>query len=152
MKIIFLDFDGVLNYQKFVLDRNRKIRNIEPYDSLELLDLRKVLLVKDICNNTGAKIVVVSSWKKMLSYSDVEKVLKDIGLPIIGTTITNEHGTRGKEIKDFIKENNIKNYIVIDDEIFNDYDEEILSRLIKTSFYEDGITYENVKEAILKLK
>ena len=152
MKIIFLDFDGVLNYQKFVLNRNRKIRNIEPYDSLELLDLRKVLLVKDICNNTGAKIVVVSSWKKMLSYRDVEKVLKDIGLPIIGTTITKEHGTRGKEIKDFIKEYNIKKYIVIDDEIFKDYDEEILSRLIKTFFYEDGITCENVEEAILKLK
>ena len=132
MKVIFLDFDGVLNCQKFVLDRNRKIRNVEPYDSLELLDLKKVLLVKDICNNTGAKIVVVSSWKNLLSYSDVEKVLKDIGLPIVGTTITKEHGTRGKEIKDYI--------------------EEILSRLIKTSFYEDGITYENVEEAILKLK
>ena len=54
-KIIFLDFDGV----------------ITTYASKWEIDNEKCLLVKKICDETGAKIVISSSWR----YSTVEKTI-----------------------------------------------------------------------------
>lgn len=58
MKIIFLDFDGV-------------ITNLE---SKYCLNNEKMELVKRICDETNAKIVITSSWR----YIDVKNTLKSI--------------------------------------------------------------------------
>lgn len=58
MKLIFLDFDGV-------------ITNVE---SKYCLNNKKMELVKRICDETGAKIVISSSWR----VKDVETTLKSI--------------------------------------------------------------------------
>ena len=55
MKIIFLDFDGVITTEA----------------SYSRLDLEKMKLVKKICDETGAKIVISSSWR----YNTLEKTI-----------------------------------------------------------------------------
>ena len=64
MKIIFLDIDGVLNafndfdemFLEFQLTGVKKV----------VIDINKVLRLKEIIDKTGAKIVLISSWKKYL--------------------------------------------------------------------------------------
>lgn len=80
-------------------------------------------------------------------YPLVEEYLVSKGLPIIGTTPM-INSQRGKEIKTYLKEHNIKDFIIIDDEIFKDFDDEIINRLVKTDFYQDGLEEQHVVEAI----
>ena len=57
MKIIFLDVDGELTYSNY---QNRETANI---------DIEKVKLVKEICDKTGAKVVISSSWRGSEDYT-----------------------------------------------------------------------------------
>ena len=47
MKVIFLDFDGV----------------ITTHDSKWKIDMNKINIINDICDKTDAKIAVSSSWR-----------------------------------------------------------------------------------------
>ena len=57
MKVIFLDFDGVLNSNIFVLDPKQKA----PF----FLEDDKMLLLKNIIEKTNAKIVLSTSWREV---------------------------------------------------------------------------------------
>lgn len=160
MKIIFLDIDGVLNCRNtFIEHYLKKKKFLKQYDvnsreyrvqsQLMEIDEDKLNLLIELCNITNAYVVVISSWKTLPCFKEVQQVLISKGLPIIGTTI-DDCFNRGEGIINYIKTHNIENYIVIDDDIFSDYNEEILSRLVKTSFYEEGFTQLH-KEKSLKL-
>lgn len=111
MKIIFLDFDGVL-----VLEADfRKAQR------------RCVEQLNRITNATGAKIVVSSTWR--LLHGDCKDLLKLWGVTgeVIGHTPTEPtskggiievHRSRGGEIQHWILENGFAgDFVVIDDEI-----------------------------------
>ena len=158
--IIFLDFDGVLNSIE-TLKRNNDNRLLYGYltnfipdlghfNLLQYYDFEKIQLIKMIINYTNAKIVVISSVKKFDIYPFVLEYLLNLGLPIIDMTDNLE--SRGLEIKSYVNECNITNYIIIDDEISASYDNELLSHLVKTDYYNEGITYEIAMEAIDLLK
>ena len=52
----------------------------------------------------------------------------------------------------YLKEHDeITNFIIIDDEVFRDFNE-LENYLIKTDFYNDGLTEEDAEEAIKILK
>ena len=53
MKVIFLDIDGVLNHTK----------TVRGWGKMRFVDTRKMLRVKEICDRTGAKVVISSSWR-----------------------------------------------------------------------------------------
>ena len=105
MKIIFLDVDGVLNSQNYLLNSNNKISNsINP---------KKITLLKEIVDET--------------------ELIR---------------GKRGEEIKLYLQKHpNIDNFVILDDEIFEDYDDYLLKHLVKTSFYIDGLTEEHIEQA-----
>ena len=105
MKIIFLDVDGVLNSQNYLLNSNNKISNsINP---------KKITLLKKLVDET--------------------ELIR---------------GKRGKEIKLYLQKHpNIDNFVILDDEIFKDYDNYLLKHLVKTSFYIDGLTEEHIEQA-----
>ena len=75
MKIIFLDVDGELTYSNY---RNSETENIDP---------EKVSLVKEICDRTGAKVVISSSWRMCDGiYNFLVKLLTDNGIDVVGKT------------------------------------------------------------------
>lgn len=77
MKVIFLDVDGELTYSNY--------RNKETSD----IDIEKVKLLKEICNRTGAKVVISSGWRGIPGhvphiYKILLNILSDNDIPVIG--------------------------------------------------------------------
>lgn len=154
MKIIFLDIDGVLNC------RFSKSR-IGFYIGI---DNDKVKRLREIVDATGAKIVLCSSWKDGWHFRNKEvqdehanyldRKLRREGLYIFDKT-TDKHHNRGEGIRNWIaKRNDVSAWIVLDDEVFTDYEEcGVIPHLIKTSFYMEngGLQTEHVEQAIYLL-
>lgn len=56
-------------------------------------------------------------------------------------------GKRGEKIKLYLQKHpNIDNFVILADEIFEDYDDYLLKHLVKTSFYIDGLTEEHIEQ------
>lgn len=130
MKVIFLDVDGVLNSDEF-FDNNK---------DNSYIDEKTVRLLKKAVEETGAKVVVSSSFRYTRSFGKVQEILLRNGITFDKTPFLDNE--RGKEIKQWIAEHSkiseelkdgseVEDYVVLDDDIFDDFDEEILSHLIK---------------------
>ena len=159
-KIIFLDIDGVLNSQNtfgdnheyskfFVKYMNGSIDDEMVYTMLDI-DLDKVFMLRDICNLTGDKVVVSSSWRRLKKYFLFEEKLTSLGIPIVGVT-PYINSNRGDEIRKYLEENEVDDFVILDDDIFKDFNE-LENYLVKTSFYEDGLTDEISREVVRMLR
>lgn len=116
-KIIFLDFDGVMDTGRFdkILLRNDQKRS-DIYGTIFDPDCIKNL--KKIVDKTGADIVVTSTWKMIMSLKDIMNMWNDRKLPgtVIGITPNISCLLRGDEIKKWLLEYPEKcNYAIIDD-------------------------------------
>jgi hypothetical protein len=119
------------------------------------IDIEKIILLKEAVNATGAIIVLCSSWRYTKKALLLKKLFLENGLVIYLTPfIQNE---RGLEIKKWLLDNPfVEEYVILDDEIFNSYDEELLKNLIKISnsngqSFGDGLMPEDVCEVIRRL-
>lgn len=147
MKIIFLDVDGVLNSND----------TEDTFKGFIGLDYSGIKLLREIVDATGCEIVLVSTWKlswdKNGSRPDslgayLDERLAQEGLVILDKTGGNMN-QRGHGILDWLSEHPTESWIVLDDEIFEDYEEcGILSRLVKTDFYDGGLKEKHVEMAI----
>lgn len=167
MNIIFLDIDGVLNdsetFKKDSLEkemlfnifpeseRNYNLEYLLARKKIEL-DLTKLFLLKEITTITLSKVVFISSWIKTKTFPLIEDYFDSLGIPIQGTIDPLLTRERGIGIKEYIKIHNINNYIIIDDEIFSSYDDELKTHLIHTDFFNGGLTVEQTDEAIYRLR
>ena len=70
MKVIFLDIDGLLNSDEY-FDKIKKMQ-IQGIESE--IDVNKVKLLKKAVDETGAKVVLTSSWR----YTKKAKELKEL--------------------------------------------------------------------------
>ena len=120
MKVIFCDVDGVLNSDDF----------IDSVKGKQDIDIKTVLLLKRAIEETGAKIVMDTSFRYTQSFLKVQEMLLQNGIMFDKTPfIDNE---RGKEIKQYLsKHKDIEDYILLDDVVFPDFDDELLNHLIK---------------------
>ncbi len=119
MKVIFLDFNGVL-------DTNETMNEINP-DNLQRL--------KRIVDETGAKIVITSSLKNNSLITGhiskgLQKIIEEIeqpGIEVIG--LTPQARSREEEIKLYLSQHQeIENYCILDD----DYEmEDLKDHLVK---------------------
>ena len=163
MDIIFLDFDGVLNSEGFFLMRNRNMQGLRMINiDVKTEEDEKVQwymwqlnpynldILKEIVNETNSNIVVTSSWKKLKYFNRVRKELINLGIPIIGRTYDLGYD-RGHGIKEYLITNKVDNYVILDDDKFGDYDEELLSHLVKTEFI-NGLTSREKEKALKILK
>lgn len=104
MKIIFLDIDDVLN-----------IKWKPKWDKLAVSNLNEII------KNTGAKIVITSTWRiayDLLKLKDIFEKQGIVGDVISTTPILSMD--RGYEISQWLRENkSVDNFVVIDDKISN---------------------------------
>ena len=130
LKIIFLDFDGVITW----------------FGSRWNVDPKKVALLEEVLKTTGAKIVVSSSWRvgcrdgkdfvdKMFSSwrSQVSTQERDSLFIESIIDVTDSHGSaRGDEIKRWLEahEDEVETYVILDDD--NDMLEEQLFNFVQT--------------------
>jgi hypothetical protein len=107
MKVIFLDIDGVLNVIPQGRDQYGSIFHPQFEDNLQYL-----------IEQTKANIVISSTWR----YSGLkvmQNMWRDRGLPGNIINITPIHFNsryRGEEIDAWLKENQVDNYVIIDDD------------------------------------
>ena len=131
MKVIFLDFDGVITIPpKWHLNAN------------------KIKWIKKIVDETGAKIVVSSSWRMNSVEETIDKMIRHpkicprnkMLLWFVDNLYDVTHtykGLRGQEIKDWLNEHpEVENYVIIDDD--GDMLDEQIYHFIQTN-YEHGI-------------
>lgn len=146
MKVIFLDFDGVLNSEKFV-------RNCRGYGVI--IDSSRMTLLKQITDATNARIVLSTSWREHWDvnkeYCDetglhIDEIFKEYEIEIFDKT-PQLSTDRESEIKAWLDEHkNTKNFVVLDDAFLSaDF---LNSHFVKTSNYRDGLDERNVKDAI----
>lgn len=90
MKIIFLDIDGVLNFQSHYealritkkelkkAVKSEKIQRFEYYsESINFDALKRIEL---LCEKTGASIVISSTWRKSMNPEQLNEVFRYCGL------------------------------------------------------------------------
>lgn len=151
MKIIFLDIDGVLNF--------KECNSI--FDEYYFVDDEKLMILKEIINQTGAKVVLSSDWKigwihrdegivspKSKRFIALEEKMNEFGITLFSKTPIGNQDYRGDEIKSWIEQwggEKIENFVIIDD---MDDMRPYKNKLVKTSFLKGGLQYAHMEKAI----
>lgn len=124
--LIFLDIDGVLNntvYFEYTKEEKATRPNFDP---------RCIKLLNRLCEETNAKIVITSTWRKGRSVDELQELFEKEGFngEIIDKTrdlmgCNTDFIVRGNEIYDWIRNNpqkigcayfDYKKYVILDDD------------------------------------
>ena len=138
MKVIFLDFDGVIN-------------NWYKFDGV---DTRHLDILKEIIDITGAKVVATTSnkynyqlghvtYEQSSLYQNYIKVIEEYGITIDDLTPC-INGYKDTEIKEYVKENDVTDYVIIDDEYISD---ELRPHQVFLDLYK-GVSSEHINPVI----
>ena len=118
MNIIFLDIDGVLRTHKSDLEWSQCLGIPIPLNVYERnFDKKIVSYINEIGGYTRAKIVVTSTWRIKHSLEELKMIFRDNGILVDVIGKTDICLNRGEEIKQYIIDNEIENYVVIDDQV-----------------------------------
>lgn len=149
IKVLFLDIDGVLN-----TDRQQwhcQMNCITPIDEFGYeFDHKAVDNLATILEETGAEIVISSSWK-FLGLQTLQKMWEDRKLPGTILDITPDGKSKGWEIDEWLMEceSQINRYAIIDDE--NDILPKQLNHFVQTNS-QFGITCKDAERVITILR
>lgn len=150
MNIIFLDIDGVLNNSKY---RGDSIHDHKGWDQNCLNALEYI-----INNVEKLGFVLSSTWRMLYTLKEMEQMfIERIGYSpnFVGITPLNSKPdqssgiyisvTRGQEIAEWLADNDIDDYIIIDDD--RDMLPNQLCHFVKTSFH-SGLTMEHARRIV----
>jgi hypothetical protein len=151
VKVIFLDFDGVMDtaYYDHVLVSEGKA---ECDEFGAVFDPECVRQLQKIVEETGADIVVTSTWKVFMTYQDFLEMWKVRQLPGFVTDLTPSISRfRGDEIDAWLKEcgENCR-YVIIDDLDGSNFLPHQIPWLLVVNPY-NGLDDETAKRAICLL-
>lgn len=150
-KILFLDFDGVINCDAFRLSASNSknvITSLKEWIPTEFMDPVRIARINRILAATGAKVVLSTMWRKQYTIDTLKGFLKERGFEgevIDITPVKLSYVPRGKEIQMWMREQREKpiHFAIIDD------DEEagigFDRRFVHTP---DGVEDEHVEKAI----
>lgn len=124
MKVMFLDFDGVLNSHQSATfwHHNRDKQNIvtRPYREHEFCPIAISNMEELMRRMPDLKIVVSSTWRMGRSVEELKIVLASSPLmanAVIDKTLVFHEEPRGKEIKAWLdKHPEISHYVIVDDD------------------------------------
>jgi hypothetical protein len=111
---IFLDINGVLiPYNKKSDEDHHKFFDIDNKWSKEAIDV-----INKICDKYDTKVILISSFKRKRKFSEIKSKLKSQGFT--GKLVDKlkdyfGYKNRFRNIEKYINDNNIINYIVLDD-------------------------------------
>lgn len=148
MKVLFLDFDGVLTSEQHLIRVYRSDFHGEKpkFCPIACSNLRWILEQGDI------KIVISSSWRKHKTIEDLQSVLYDHGIinaEVIGKTPLFEGVKRGEEIEAWLKDHpEVTKYAILDD--FPDVLDHQRPHLVQTRF-DHGLMLKDAMEVCLIL-
>ena len=148
-KILFLDIDGVLN-----TDRQQwycQMNSIAPVDKFGYaFDSKAVENLATILEETGAEIVISSSWK-FLGLQTLQKMWKDRNMPGTILDITPDGDNKGLKIDEWLlkHEGQVSGYAIIDDE--NDMQPEQQEHFVQTNS-QFGITLKDADRVMTILR
>lgn len=145
-KIVFLDFDGVLNSEKYV-------RGCKEYGVI--IDPARIILLKQLIDATDAKIVLSTAWREHWDQDDkkcdtvgrrINDLFKQYRLHIFDK-IPSLGCCREDEIAAWLRNHTpVKNFVVLDDRFLSS--PLLLGHFIKTSNYRNGLEEADVKKSI----
>jgi hypothetical protein len=148
IKLVFLDFDGVLNSWEFV----RSDRYSGETGGRIKLDPLAVSRLNRLVTATGACVVVTSTWRIGKTHTQLCDLLHEVGFEGIVQGMTPHLARdkcRGLEIQQWIDDAPRYNVTVESFVIFDDDSDmfPLMDRLIKTSM-DTGLTDEHVERAV----
>ncbi len=153
IKVLFLDFDGVLNHRAHFasLPPGRKAVEVE-YDD-NSFDRACVSRLSTIVERTGCKIVISSTWRLLHSPGKNQRILRRHGFTrercIVGVTPDLHGRQRGHEIQSWLDEHpDVEAFAIVDD---NSDMAHLLPHLVQTSF-DTGLQDEHVERVVQMLK
>ena len=158
-KIIFLDFDGVLNNLPLIFKANEDFPDANYTDddySKAMIGEEFVQKVNQITDATGADIVLSTSWRRIYGIDLLREWLKEKGLKadVIGETPTQDHcgfqfGTRGGEILEWMAVMDFDGpFVILDDLHKSEFSLPTLPAHFVQTKMAKGLTDENVEQAI----
>lgn len=146
MKVVFLDIDGVLNSEDYVYSYREYGIAIDP---------TRMVLLKQIIDQTNAKIVLSTSWREHWEKApnecgkiglQINSIFSQYNLEILDKT-PNLRTRREQEIWYWLNKNpQVKNFVVLDDMFL--CAEFLDGHFIKTSNHFDGLDEADVEKAI----
>lgn len=131
--LIFLDFDGVLNTEQYNAElaiNGQSGRDIWG----PLFDPRAVANLRLLIEETGAMIVVTSTWRYIHGLMGLKDMWKARSLPgniLAILPCDSLMSTRGEEIAEYLKNHKAASYVILDD--IDDFDETQIQNVIKVN-------------------
>ena len=150
MRVICLDFDGVLNsVGSFIYNNRLKLQGLtdtpthESFDPIACSNLQYILEeLPDV------QIVVSSSWRKYKTLAALQEIFKQNNLlpdRMVGTTPELPSRYRGDEIEAYLKDHpEVTEFVIVDDD--SDM-KPYMDRLIKTDS-RNGLTFTDAERVI----
>lgn len=150
MKVVFLDFDGVLNGDAYVRRQGRFGVIIDP---------SKMELLRRIITETDAKIVLTTSWREHWDVveegcdetgGEINRIFRRFGLEIYDKTPHRGFG-REKNMRLWLDGHpNVRNYVALDDQFLSaDF---LKEHFVLTSNLRGGMDAADAEKAIAILK
>lgn len=146
-KFIFLDIDGVLIPAESV-----SMINHADFDDNEKWNKKSINNLNELIKETGAKIVISSHYRKLKTMEEIKNKFKELGInaSIVGEISKGNNMLRGEEIQKYVDDNNIKDFVVIDD-LSHDFNNFFPEKYVKPKT-NIGFDKENLKKALNILK
>lgn len=150
MRVIFCDFDGVLNSVASFIYNNRQnllgLTDVPTHESFDPIACSNLQFILE--ELPDVQVVVSSTWRKTKTLCALKEIFKENNLlpeRMIGTTPIAESRYRGDEIKQYLDEHpEVTEFCIIDDD--SDM-EPFMNRLIKTDS-RNGLTFTDAEKVI----
>jgi hypothetical protein len=115
-RVVFLDFDGVLNGERFLQACSRDAKLSLAAGSMGI-DAKAIALLNQLVARTDAQLVVSSSWRRQRSLIRLREELCERGLQghVLDVTPLSGGLGRGGEIRAWLDENAVAGFVVLDD-------------------------------------